>query len=978
MRNALAHVVPLLALAALPAQNRDWPYSMDYGPYLMTTFEGGGRSGDTYKGVVVKVGDGAVAFDTELLRLSAAWTDGWLRLKGTAYDGAHGPMVRLRGRKVAEVASGPGWAKDGDFGDPRPQPFGPLPREQGRYRGLWLCGDQVVLGYTVGDMPVREQYGSAAAGRVLLRTLEFGPSAKEQLMVVADGPEGATMAKGTPGRGARLWWQPAAERVQIAATTAGFETLPMGGPSRSDSLDPARGNGATVSFVPGFARPRGAAAPVEGQAESAADAAARLLPVLHDGAAAATENDAAGSVWFERSRRGGQESDAGRYLVDLQKPAEVTRIATFSWHSGGRSIQQYDVFGSADAAADAAAQDPAAAGWQKLASVDTAPLGEGDKHGAAIADGNGLGRFQRLLFVMRSGGARLCEIDVFADQQRADLETLGMPRQNLAVGLRGDQGPRFEARGERLLLRVPPHAASVRVCLSMAQGADAAIDAVAKELWSDGAAPALAEGPSQHRWGAPLVTKGERSGDAGPFAVDTITVPLDNRFGSRMRTGAFDFFRDGTAAVSTWNGDVWLVRGIDASLERLEWQRFATGLFDPLGLRIVDDVVHVHGRDGITKLHDTDRDGEADFYECFNNDVCVTHAFHEFAFDLQTDAEGNFYCSKGGPVNPGGRGFMRIAPHHGTIMKIAKDGSRMEVVASGLRAPNGIGVSPTGVLTSGDNEGTFMPRCRINWIEAPGYYAGVKDLAHRSPVPDLPDLPLCWMPMEIDNSSGGQVWVTGAGWPDLAGRLLHLSYGTCSTYLVLTEVVDGRIQGGVVRLPANFTSSCMRGRFGPDGQLYVIGLQGWQTSAAKEGGFHRVRRTGAPLGLPVALRTCTAGVYLTFAEPLDAETAGDPSSFGVEIWNYLYSPNYGSPELSILHPERKVEQGKPNRDPLRVAAAVLSPDRRTVFLRVEGMQPVQQMKITWNVDAADGRALKGELHNTIHALATDPGFPAGK
>jgi hypothetical protein len=439
-----------------------------------------------------------------------------------------------------------------------------------------------------------------------------------------------------------------------------------------------------------------------------------------------------------------------------------------------------------------------------------------------------------------------------------------------------------------------------------------------------------------------------------------------------MRTAAFDFFADGRAAVSTWNGDVWIVSGLDDDLDRLEWKRFATGLFDPLGLRIVGDVVHVHGRDGITRLHDRNGDGEADRYECLDNQVLITEAFHEFAFDLQTDAEGSFYFSKGAPVKPGGRGFMKIVPHHGTILKLSKDGT-LETIATGLRAPNGIGVSPEGIVTSGDNEGTFMPRCRLNWIEEPGFYAGVRDTAHRTPVPDQPDLPLCWMPMEVDNSSGGQVWVTGAGWPDLQGRLLHLSYGTCSAYLVLSERVNGRMQGGVVRLPADFSSSCMRGRFSPqDGQLYVIGLQGWQTSASREGGFHRVRRTPQPLGLPTALRTCTTGVQLSFDEPLDEETAADPESYGVEIWNYLYSPNYGSPEVSVLHPERRVEQGKPNRDPLQVTAAKLSPDARTVFLTIDGMRPVHQMRITWNVDAADGRPLRGELHNTIHSLAAEP------
>jgi hypothetical protein len=117
---------------------------------------------------------------------------------------------------------------------------------------------------------------------------------------------------------------------------------------------------------------------------------------------------------------------------------------------------------------------------------------------------------------------------------------------------------------------------------------------------------------------------------------------------------------------------------------------------------------------------------------------------------------------------------------------------------------------------------------------------------------------------------------------------------------------------------------------------------------------------------------------VTFAVPLDAATATDAASFGVEIWDYLWSQNYGSPEVSILHPERRAEQGKPNRDALAVTATTLSPDKRTVFLAVEGMRPAMQMKISWNVDTADGTQLKGELHNSVHALGADPGFPPEK
>jgi hypothetical protein len=958
-------------LAPLWAQDGKWPYSMQFGPALTTTFAGGGRCGTVDKGLVVRLGDdAAVAFDTELLRVAALWTDGWLRLRGTAYDGSHGPMPSLRGFKIAETAANPGWAMAGEFADPRAIPHGPLPRTWGSYRGHRLEDGRVVISYRVGGMDVGEGY--RREGPVIWRTLELAPSKDAHTMVVLDGPTNAqpgSLASNGELRLAMLQWvTPAEGLVEVEATPRPWPQLVLGAPSADDFLASRHGHGAAVSFVPGFARAHGAD-----------DAAALLLPKLHDGLAAESADDWQNSVWFDKRRVGERESDAGRFLVDLGQKVEVSRVTTFSWHAGYRSIQKYVLYGSAADAPDAAAADPAAAGWVRIAAVDTAAAGEGDKHAASIAAGGGLGSFRHLLLDVQSGGCFFSEIDVWAGEQRAPVDVVGRPLQNVAVGLRGAAGPELVVEGARILLRVPPHEHSQLLELGYTAGGQADITAAMPVLASAAAVEPLPKAPAPRRWGEPIVTSGQRGSDDGPFAVDTVAIPFENRFGSRMRTAAFDFFSDGRAAVSTWNGDVWVLSGLDDTLDKVQWRRFATGLFDPLGLRIVDDVVHVLGRDGITRLQDENGDGEADDYQCFNHDVFITPAFHEFAFDLQTDLDGNFYFSKGAPVNPGGRGFMKIVPHHGTILRVARDGSSIETIATGLRAPNGIAVSKTGVITSGDNEGTFMPRCRLNWIEKPGFYAGVRDTAHRSPVPELPDLPLCWMPMDVDNSSGGQVWVTGKAWRDLEDRLLHLSYGTCSVYLVLQERVGDVVQGGVVRLPASFSSSCMRGRFSPvDGQLWVVGLQGWQTSAAREGGFHRVRRTGAPLGMPIGLRTFDGGVYLTFAEALDEETAADPTSYGVEVWNYRYSPNYGSPEVSVLEPERQVEAGKPNRDPLAVEKAELSRDGRTVRLTIAGMQPVHQMKVTWNVDAKDGRLVRGDLHCSIHVLAKDPGFPGGR
>src|SRR5690606_25171506 len=158
---------------------------------------------------------------------------------------------------------------------------------------------------------------------------------------------------------------------------------------------------------------------------------------------------------------------------------------------------------------------------------------------------------------------------------------------------------------------------------------------------------------------------------------------------------------------------------------KLSWKRFASGLFEPLGVKVVDGVIYVHGRDQISKLHDLNKDGEADHYEVFFNGVAVSPNFHEFAFDLQTDQDGNFYFSKASPVRPGGRGFDTIFPHHGIVGKISPDGSEMEILATGLRAPGGLGVGPNGEITTGENEGSWQPRCKLNFIppgKAPAFF----------------------------------------------------------------------------------------------------------------------------------------------------------------------------------------------------------------------------------------------------------------
>lgn len=462
------------------------------------------------------------------------------------------------------------------------------------------------------------------------------------------------------------------------------------------------------------------------------------------------------------------------------------------------------------------------------------------------------------------------------------------------------------------------------------------------------------------RWGAPQMTQGKlaTSGGDGPYVTDTITPPEDNPYKSWLRFSGMDFFKDPTrAALCSVSGDVWIVSGLDASLGKLTWKRFATGLFQPLGLRIVDEKVYVTCRDGLYRLNDLDKDGEADFYECFNNDITITPEYHEFVLGLETDRAGNFYFNKGGNL-----GWAKV-PHHGSLIRVSKDGKKLEAIANGLRAPNGIGMGPHDEITTSDNEGNWVPACRVNLMKPGGFYGHVFTAHTATPHTNGYDGPLFWIPKNIDNSSGGQFWVTSDKWGPFQGDLLHTSYGMSALFKCFYETVDGEEQGGLVRFPLKFDSGVMRGRFSPrDGQLYTCGLVVWQSNGAKQGAFHRVRYTGKTVDMVRDLRVKADGVEITFTRPLDRASVADLQNYGVDRWNYDWAEHYGSPEFSVKNPKQK------GHDRVEVRSAKLSADGKTLSLGLEDVIPVMQQRVKLNLKAADGAEVQQEVWHTIHKV----------
>lgn len=444
----------------------------------------------------------------------------------------------------------------------------------------------------------------------------------------------------------------------------------------------------------------------------------------------------------------------------------------------------------------------------------------------------------------------------------------------------------------------------------------------------------------QTLWPEKFSVQGQLAPNTSAYVVDTIPAPYENPYKALMFLTGLDFFENGDAAVCTLHGDVWLVRGIDEHLKRVTWKRYATGLFQPLGLRIRNNIVHVLGRDRITALHDRNADDEADYYEGFHDGIRTSKDGHDYVTSLELDAKGDFYY-----VDPRGAHW------------VSADGQRTEVLATGFRNPNGMSVGPNGEITVAPQEGEWTPATMICEVERGGHYG------YGGPKPPRGvDAPLCYVPRWIDNSSGSQIWVTSDRWGRLQGQLLNLSFGRCSMMLVLRQMVNGRPQGTIVPLPGRFLSGAMRGAFRKqDGQLYVVGTRGWTSSALRDGSFQRVRYTGKKAHLPIVCEARREGIRITFTEALTRETAEDTGSYALEQWNYKYSKGYGSKEYSALQPEVV------GHDSIGLASATLE-DERTVFLRIANLQPVHQMAIKYNLATQEGQNFRGELYATIHAL----------
>ncbi|MEU7876124.1 ricin-type beta-trefoil lectin domain protein [Dactylosporangium sp. NPDC049140] len=445
--------------------------------------------------------------------------------------------------------------------------------------------------------------------------------------------------------------------------------------------------------------------------------------------------------------------------------------------------------------------------------------------------------------------------------------------------------------------------------------------------------------------------------------------------GFNPQVSAMDWFPDGRLAIATWGGslnttgEVYILRNVTGATSpaQVQYTRIASGLKEPMGLKIVDGVIYVSQKHELTELTDTNGDGLIDRYRTVAT-WPFDGNFHEFAFGLLYQ-DGYFYLNLSVSINEGGATTdPQGSANRGTSLKINRSTGAVQYVAGGLRTPDGIGWGPAGELFVTDNQGGWLPASKLVQIKPDrffGHYTNPDGLFDAQPITQ----PVLWLPQnEIANSPSTPLVLHSGPY---AGQLAFgdVTYGGVQrAYL---EQVGGEYQGAVFRMTQGLEMGVLRISEGPDGALYTGGLGAggnWGQEGKLTYGLQKLTPNGAGTFDFKAMRVRPGGFELEYTQPVSTETAAQLAShYTFKQWRYVSTPAYGGPKV--------------DEETLPVTSATLSADRLKVTVQVAGLKPgrVVYVRSPRPFTSTTGQSLwSTEAWYTLNALADGTLPPTGQ
>lgn len=436
--------------------------------------------------------------------------------------------------------------------------------------------------------------------------------------------------------------------------------------------------------------------------------------------------------------------------------------------------------------------------------------------------------------------------------------------------------------------------------------------------------------------------------------------------GITLEVSGMDWLADGRLAVAIRKGEVWIISNPHAAnAADVTFKLFASGLHEPLGLRVDGDSLLVMQRSELTRLRDSDGDGEADEYLTEAHGWNVSGAYHGYAYGPKKDGQGNDWLALN--LDMGDHSNNDIGWRGWAVIKQA-DG-RIAPMSAGFRSPCGLGANREGDMFCVDQQGTWVPATPVFHLrkgmfalnpeglgsqKLPGSPLNITiPIPNKVPYPEavrsVPGMvpPAVWLPYNKAGRSGTDLVVSDQGgkFGPFDGQLLVAEFTDAKINRAYLEKVDGEYQGAVFPFLGGFASGIVRLSFSKEGDLFVgMTSRGWSSLGTRAYGLQRVHWNGQTDFAMKEMKAKPDGFELVFTEPVDAASAGDVKSYAMSSYTYLYSSAYGSDEIDAQN--------------LKITQAVVSADRLHVTLKIEGLRELYVHELhAKGVKSASGKPL---------------------
>lgn len=454
-------------------------------------------------------------------------------------------------------------------------------------------------------------------------------------------------------------------------------------------------------------------------------------------------------------------------------------------------------------------------------------------------------------------------------------------------------------------------------------------------------------------------------GEGGPYyVIETIPIPED----IVLEVGGMSFTDKDQLGISTRHGEVWILENPYLKEgEKPVFRKFASGMHEALGLLKTENGFMATQRGELTKIEDLDNDGRADRYRAIYS-WPLSGNYHEYSYGPIVAPDGkNLLVTLN--LSWVGRGAS-LVKWRGWLLSITPEGE-MTPIATGLRSPAGLVVTPEGDILYSENQGDWVGSGRITHLEKgdfagnPGglVWTGEKNSPLSLKPEDVPNtglpmhevaasvpelkLPAVWFPHGLMGISTSDMLfdTTNGKFGPFNGQMFVGDQGHSKVMRVFLEKVEGEYQGACFPFVEGFSSGILRMKWGSDNSMFVgMTSRGWASTGPEMFGLQRLRWTGKTPFEIKAIKAQPDGFLLEFTKPVALDSASNPAAYSVTNFIYHYWSRYGS---QALDPQDCM-----------VHEAKVSDDRMSVHLVVHGLRKayIHEVKVS-GVRSEDGEPL---------------------